>query len=58
MEENNPRVKDVLVEGLVKDEDNGETPFGKPDRPELPIIGSLNVPITNKEEKSCEYYDS
>lgn len=58
MAENPQSVKNALAEGLEGEQDDGETPLGKPDRPELPIVGSLNVPITHKEEKTCEYYDS
>ena len=56
MSEDNRSIKEVLYEGLEDEE--GETIFGAPDRPELPLVGSLNVPITKEEEKSNEYVDS
>lgn len=33
----------------------GEAWFeGRPESPVLPLVGSLNVPVSRKEEKDCE----
>lgn len=56
MSDDNRSIKEVLAEGLENEE--GETIFGTPDRPKLPLVGSLNIPITKEEENSNEYVDS
>ena len=45
-------VKDSLVEALV--DSTEENSIGKPDYPTLPLNGSLNVQITEEEEKEIE----
>lgn len=46
-----PSTKKIILDALDVDEVRIE---GRPASPVLPLVGSLNVPISTKEEKDCE----
>lgn len=46
-----PSTKKMILDALDVDEVRTE---GRPSSPVLPLVGSLNVPVSVKEEKDCE----
>ena len=46
-----PSTRKMILDAL---EDEDVEVEGRPASPVLPLVGSLNVPVSGKEEKDCE----
>ena len=48
------KIDSTSMKKIILDALEDETLMGRPNNPTIPLVGSLNVPISPKEEKECE----